>query len=178
VPGGITRSPATVDAHERAAAGFQAEVARRIEASPRKEVVLFVHGYAHSFQDAAFSMADLCHFFGRGFVCGIFTWPVGGSRGMMAGFRRGDPLRLPSRRRFPRAPRLASSRPGPPPDLDECVRLDEDGALARAAHGLYAAQEKGEKCPFRVPLESSQRMPKTLNRLRVAFASESRLATG
>jgi esterase/lipase superfamily enzyme len=61
-------------------------VARRIEASPRKEVVLFVHGYANSFQDAAFSMADLCHFFGREFVCGIFTWPAGGSRGMMAGY--------------------------------------------------------------------------------------------
>jgi len=86
VSGGITRSPAVVDAHERAAAGLQAEVARRIAASPRKEVVLFVHGYANTFQDAAFSMADLCHFFGREFVCGIFSWPAGGSRGMMAGY--------------------------------------------------------------------------------------------
>jgi len=86
VPGGITRSPAVVDVHERAAAGLQAEVARRIAASPRKEVVLFVHGYANTFQDAAFSMADLCHFFGREFVCGIFSWPAGGSRGMMAGY--------------------------------------------------------------------------------------------
>src|SRR5262249_47170285 len=59
---------------------------RGIEASPRKEVVLFVHGYANAFQDAAFSMADLCHFFGREFVCAIFTWPAGGSRGMMAGY--------------------------------------------------------------------------------------------
>jgi esterase/lipase superfamily enzyme len=31
-------------------------------------------------------MADLCHFFGREFVCGIFTWPAGGTRGMMAGY--------------------------------------------------------------------------------------------
>jgi esterase/lipase superfamily enzyme len=31
-------------------------------------------------------MADLCHFLGREFVCGIFTWPAGGSRGMMAGY--------------------------------------------------------------------------------------------
>jgi esterase/lipase superfamily enzyme len=86
VPGGFTRSPAVVDAHEQAAAALQAEVARRIAASPRKEVVLFVHGYANNFQDAAFSMADLCHFFGREFVCGIFTWPAGGTRGMMAGY--------------------------------------------------------------------------------------------
>jgi esterase/lipase superfamily enzyme len=86
VPGGITRSPAIVDVHERAAAGLQAEVARRIAGSPQKEVVLFVHGYANTFQDAAFSMADLCHFLGREFVCGIFSWPAGGSRGMMAGY--------------------------------------------------------------------------------------------
>ena len=61
-------------------------MARRIAAAPRKEVVLFVHGYANTFEDAAFSMADLCHFFGREFVCGIFSWPAGGSRGMMAGY--------------------------------------------------------------------------------------------
>jgi esterase/lipase superfamily enzyme len=48
--------------------------------------VLFVHGYANTFQDAAFSMADLCHFLGREFVCGIFSWPAGGSRGLMAGY--------------------------------------------------------------------------------------------
>jgi esterase/lipase superfamily enzyme len=75
-----------MDVHERAAAGLQAEVARRIAAVPRKEVLLFVHGYANTFQDAAFSMADLCHFFGRDFVCAIFTWPAGGSRGLMAGY--------------------------------------------------------------------------------------------
>ena len=86
VPGGIVRSPAVVAEHERAAAGLQAEVARRLATSPRKEIVLFVHGYANAFADAAFSMADLCHFFGRELVCGIFTWPAGGSRGLMAGY--------------------------------------------------------------------------------------------
>jgi esterase/lipase superfamily enzyme len=86
VRGGITRSAAIVDAHEQATASLQAEVARRIAASPRKEVVLFVHGYAKTFEDAAFRMANLCHFFGREFVCGIFSWPAGGSRGLMAGY--------------------------------------------------------------------------------------------
>ena len=64
VQGGITRSPAVVDKHEQAAAALQEEVARRIAVSPRKDLVLFVHGYANTFQDAAFSMADLCHFLG------------------------------------------------------------------------------------------------------------------
>jgi esterase/lipase superfamily enzyme len=86
VPGGITRSAAVADAHEQAGAALQAEVARRIAASPRKEVVLFVHGYANTFQDAAFSMADLCHFLGREFVCAMFSWPAGGTRGLMAGY--------------------------------------------------------------------------------------------
>jgi len=85
-PEGLSRTPATIDAHEQAATGLQAEVARRLALSPRKEVVLFVHGYANAFADAAFRMANLCHFLGREFVCGIFSWPAGGSRGLLAGY--------------------------------------------------------------------------------------------
>jgi esterase/lipase superfamily enzyme len=85
-PGGFTRDPAVIDAHEKAAAQLQAEVARRIAASPRKEVVLFVHGYANTFQDAALTMGELCHYLGREFVCAIFSWPAGGSRGLFFGY--------------------------------------------------------------------------------------------
>jgi esterase/lipase superfamily enzyme len=52
----------------------------------RKEVVLFVHGYNTSFEDAALTMGELCHFLGRDFVCGIFTWPAGGHRGILFGY--------------------------------------------------------------------------------------------
>ena len=79
-------SPAAMDAHEKAAAMLQGEVARRLAAAPRKEVVLFVHGYANTFQDASFTMGELCHFLGREFVCAIFTWPAGGSRGLFMGY--------------------------------------------------------------------------------------------
>ena len=85
-PAGMTRAPAVVDAHEKAAAGLQAEVKRRLAAVPRKEVVLYVHGYANTFDDAAFTMGELCHFLGREFVCGIFTWPAGGKRGLFMGY--------------------------------------------------------------------------------------------
>ena len=85
-PAGLVRVPATIDAHEQAAAALQAEVARRLAAAPRKEVVLFVHGYANTFQDASFTMGELCHFLGREFVCAIFTWPAGGSRGLFFGY--------------------------------------------------------------------------------------------
>ena len=59
---------------------------RRLAAAPRKEVVMFVHGYANTFQDASFTMGELCHFLGREFVCAIFTWPAGGSRGLFMGY--------------------------------------------------------------------------------------------
>ncbi|MGB8435450.1 MAG: alpha/beta hydrolase [Burkholderiales bacterium] len=84
--GGFTRDPAVVGTHEKAVAQLQAEVARRIAASPRKEVVLFVHGYANTFEDAALTMGELCHYLGRELVCAIFTWPAGGSRGLFLGY--------------------------------------------------------------------------------------------
>jgi esterase/lipase superfamily enzyme len=85
-PAGLTREPAVVDAHEKAAAMLQAEVVRRLADSRRKEVVLYVHGYHNTFQDAAFTGSDLCHFLGREFVCSIFTWPAGGTRGLFFGY--------------------------------------------------------------------------------------------
>ena len=85
-PTGLVRAPAAMDAHEKAAAMLQGEVARRLAAAPRKEVVMFVHGYANTFQDASFTMGELCHFLGREFVCAIFTWPAGGSRGLFMGY--------------------------------------------------------------------------------------------
>jgi len=86
-PAGLTRDPAVVDAHENATRALQAEVARRLAASPRKEVVLYVHGVANTFQDAALTMGELCHFFGREFVCAIFSWPAGGTRGVLFGYQ-------------------------------------------------------------------------------------------
>ena len=76
---GLSRAPDVLAAHEEARNALQAEVARRLALSPRKEVVLYVHGYGETFEVAALTMADLCHFLGREFVCAIFTWPAGGS---------------------------------------------------------------------------------------------------
>jgi esterase/lipase superfamily enzyme len=84
--GALSRAPAVIDAHEKASRALQAEVARRLALIPRKEVVLYVHGYHNTFADAAVTMGELCHFLGREFVCGIFTWPAGGSRGILFGY--------------------------------------------------------------------------------------------
>ena len=85
-PDGIRRVPAVVEAHEKAKQQLQAEIARRIAIARRKEVVLFVHGYDSSFESAALTMGEMCHFLGRDFVCGIFTWPAGGRRGTSLGY--------------------------------------------------------------------------------------------
>jgi esterase/lipase superfamily enzyme len=86
VPAGLTRAPAVIDAYEAAKKAFQAELTRRLAISPRKEVVLFVHGYNNTFVDAALTMGELCHFLGREFVCAIFSWPAGGDKGVFFGY--------------------------------------------------------------------------------------------
>jgi esterase/lipase superfamily enzyme len=48
--------------------------------------VLFVHGFHDSFERAAITMGELCHFLGRDFVCAIFSWPAGGRRGVLFGY--------------------------------------------------------------------------------------------
>jgi esterase/lipase superfamily enzyme len=83
---GMRRAPAVVAAYERAKQQLQAEVARRLAIARRKEVVLFVHGYNTSFESAALTMGEMCHFLGREFVCGIFSWPAGGHRGILFGY--------------------------------------------------------------------------------------------
>jgi esterase/lipase superfamily enzyme len=84
--GSVQRDPATLAQHHTAAEGLQAALAQRLAAAPRKELVLFVHGYANSFRDAALTMGELCHFLGREFACAIFSWPAGGSRGVFFGY--------------------------------------------------------------------------------------------
>jgi esterase/lipase superfamily enzyme len=85
-PDGIRRVPAVVDAYGESKRQLQAEIARRLAIARRKEVVLFVHGYNVSFERAALTMGELCHFLGRDFVCGIFTWPAGGHGGIRFGY--------------------------------------------------------------------------------------------
>ncbi len=73
---GVRRDPAVMDAHRRADDALQAEAQRRLALAPTKEVVLYVHGFNETFETAAFTAAELCHFFGRAHVCAFFTWPA------------------------------------------------------------------------------------------------------
>jgi len=85
--GGVRRAPSVVAEHERAAAAMLKELGRRVAASRRKEIVVFVHGFNNSFNDAVKSAAQLCSDFGpQDFTCIALTWPAGGSRGAFLGY--------------------------------------------------------------------------------------------
>jgi esterase/lipase superfamily enzyme len=83
---GYRRAPDAIQAHEKAVSELQAQVARRVAGSARKEVVVFVHGYNNSFEDAVRSTGNLCEFLGEEFVCVLVSWPAGGSKGILFGY--------------------------------------------------------------------------------------------
>ena len=62
----------------------QTELRRRLELSPKSEVLMFVHGYNNQFDDAAKTLAELWHFLGREYVPLLYTWPAG--RGGIRGY--------------------------------------------------------------------------------------------
>lgn len=74
--GKVLRNRAELTHHFDAKAGLQGEVQRRLAHSPKKEIMLYVHGFNETFATAAYTAAELCHFLGREQVCAFFTWPA------------------------------------------------------------------------------------------------------
>ena len=56
---------------------FREEIRRRLAATPRKEVFIYVHGYGNTFEDAVFVIGEYWHFLGREGVPISYTWPAG-----------------------------------------------------------------------------------------------------
>ena len=77
INGEVVEDPEAVAAVEASVALVQAEVDRRLALTPRKDVYIYVHGYNNTFEDAAFALAELWHFFGREGLPIIYTWPAG-----------------------------------------------------------------------------------------------------
>jgi esterase/lipase superfamily enzyme len=74
--GTLLRDRAELARHDEAKARLQGEVRRRLAEAPKKEVLLYVHGFNETFATAAYTAAELCHFLGREQVCAFFTWPA------------------------------------------------------------------------------------------------------
>jgi esterase/lipase superfamily enzyme len=77
IDGKVFEDREIVAARDASAARMKAEVKRRLALTPRKDVYLYVHGYNNTFEDAAFALAELWHFFGREGLPIIYTWPAG-----------------------------------------------------------------------------------------------------
>ncbi len=76
---GAVRSAAVLKEHRKVKTRFHDLMSEQLRQSPRKEVILYVHGFNETFASAAFTMGELCHFFGREHVCALFTWPASAS---------------------------------------------------------------------------------------------------
>jgi esterase/lipase superfamily enzyme len=61
----------------RVAEAVEQRLNMRLAQSPRKEILLYVHGVANTFDDALFTTAELWHYLGREFVPVAYTWPAG-----------------------------------------------------------------------------------------------------
>lgn len=77
--GKLMRTPGVVTRHKLATEAFRQELQRRLKSAPSKQVMLYVHGFNETFATAAYTAAELCHFFAHEHVCGYFTWPASSS---------------------------------------------------------------------------------------------------
>jgi esterase/lipase superfamily enzyme len=77
VDGKVVEDAETIKRLDAGISRIKQEVSRRLALTPRKEVFLYIHGYNNTFEDAAFALAELWHFFGREGLPIIYTWPAG-----------------------------------------------------------------------------------------------------
>ena len=84
VDGEIRYESEYLEINQKAEEDFRRELLVRLAQAPRKEVVMFVHGFNNDFDDAAYTLAELWHYLGRQFVPILFTYPAG--RGGPSGY--------------------------------------------------------------------------------------------
>ena len=84
--GGITDPPEVLEAARVARDELQDELRRRLAASERKDVFIYIHGVGNSFSDPMYRMAQLWHFLGRPGVPIVYTWPSIKGGGPLKGY--------------------------------------------------------------------------------------------
>lgn len=75
--GRIARNPIAAQKYESEFAAFQSILRRWLLRTDRKEVMVFVHGFANRFDDAVLRLAQAWHMGGRQGVPIVYTWPAG-----------------------------------------------------------------------------------------------------
>ena len=77
VDGKIQFKPVRVAEAREVEAMMHAGVVQMLTEAPRKEVIIYIHGYNNDFTDAAYQLAEIWHFLGRKHVPILYTWPAG-----------------------------------------------------------------------------------------------------
>ena len=62
-PMGVRRSDDAIVAHERSVLEIQTELGKKLNLTKRKEVIIFIHGYHNTFEDAIKTTSQLCDSF-------------------------------------------------------------------------------------------------------------------
>ena len=76
VDGVVVEDGEVESARKRVEAEFLEELHRRLAMAKDKDVILFVHGFNNSFDEAAQSQAEVWHFLGRRGVPILYSWPA------------------------------------------------------------------------------------------------------
>lgn len=83
---GVMRlTPTAAESVDLAERLFLQMVESRLAAAARKDIFVFVHGYANTFEDATFTLSQIWHFLGREGVPFVYSWPAG-SGGLLRGY--------------------------------------------------------------------------------------------
>ncbi len=84
--GVLVQDPETIALREAAAVPVAELLQERLAQSPRNEVLVYIHGFKTTFEEAAIVLAGL-HHFSRDLVPVLYTWPAG-APGMLSGYAR------------------------------------------------------------------------------------------
>lgn len=93
----FVRSGGTFDTRDEARARYRAQtqalqdqVRAQIKKTGNRRLLVFIHGFNNSFEDAVTTLADVWHFVGRQSVPIAYSWPAGNGFGPLGYFRDRD----------------------------------------------------------------------------------------
>ncbi len=85
---GVHPDATVMAANEQAVKAIQDDLSRRLVLSPKKEVLIYVHGFANTFNDSVTRLAELSFFLGGDIVPIAYTWPAGAGGGFLRAYQR------------------------------------------------------------------------------------------
>jgi esterase/lipase superfamily enzyme len=76
VDGRAQEDPEVQAEYDRVALEFRQEINRRMVETGSNEILIFIHGFHNSFDQAAAALAEIWHFIGRSGVPLLYSWPA------------------------------------------------------------------------------------------------------